>query len=56
MVLELASLPREQVGPFLLLGLPKEADKDQIEKHWADRVRGPAKPHQAVARRHQLGP
>jgi hypothetical protein len=38
-VLELASLPREQIGPFLLLGLPKEANKDLIEKHWADRVR-----------------
>ncbi len=38
-VLELASLPREQVGPFFLLGLPKEADQDQIEKHWVDRVK-----------------
>jgi hypothetical protein len=38
-VLELASLPREQVGPFLLLGLPKDADKDQIEAHWADRLK-----------------
>jgi hypothetical protein len=38
-VLELASLPREQVGPFLLLGLPKEANKDLIEKNWAERVR-----------------
>ena len=25
-VLELAPLPREQVGPFLLLGLDKDAD------------------------------
>ena len=38
-VLELASLPREQIGPFLLLGLPKEANKDLIEQHWADRVK-----------------
>jgi hypothetical protein len=38
-VLELASLPRDQVGPFLLLGLPKEADKDQIESNWADRLK-----------------
>jgi len=38
-VLELASLPREQVGPFFLLGVPKEADQDQIEKHWVDRVK-----------------
>ncbi len=38
-VLELASLPREQVGPFFLLGVPKEADQEQIEKHWVDRVK-----------------
>jgi hypothetical protein len=38
-VLELATLTREQVGPFLLLGLPKEADKELIEKNWADRVK-----------------
>src|ERR671933_158280 len=38
-VLELASLPREQVGPFLLLGLDKAADKKQMERHWADRVK-----------------
>ncbi len=37
-VLELAPLPREQVGPFLLLGLEKTADKDAIEAHWAKRV------------------
>jgi hypothetical protein len=37
-VLELAPLPREQVGPFLLLGLPKDADSKQIEAHWAQRV------------------
>src|SRR4051812_23043618 len=38
-VLELASLPREQVGPFLLLGLDKSAEKTEIETHWADRVK-----------------
>ncbi len=38
-VLELASLPREQVGPFLLLGLDKAAEKKQVERHWADRVK-----------------
>jgi hypothetical protein len=38
-VLELASLPREQVGPFLLLGLPKEAIKEEIEENWADRIK-----------------
>jgi hypothetical protein len=38
-VLELASLPREQVGPFLLLGLDKAADKNAIDAHWADRLK-----------------
>ena len=38
-VLELASLPREQTGPFLLLGLDKTADKEKMEARWADRVR-----------------
>ena len=37
-ILELASLPREQIGPFLLLGLDKDADKEQIEANWARRV------------------
>jgi hypothetical protein len=39
MVLELAALPRDQMGPFLLLGLDKSADKKTIEAHWADRVK-----------------
>jgi hypothetical protein len=38
-VLELASLPREQVGPFLLLGLAKDADKQQIDAQWAERIK-----------------
>ena len=38
-VLELATLSREQMGPYLLLGLDKSADKEQIDKHWADRVK-----------------
>jgi hypothetical protein len=38
-VLELASLPREQMGPFLLLGLDKAAEKTAVERHWADRVK-----------------
>jgi len=38
-VLELATLPREQVGPFLLLGLSKDASKEQIEENWADRIK-----------------
>jgi hypothetical protein len=37
-VLELAPLPREQVGPFLLLGLEKTADKAAIEASWAKRI------------------
>jgi hypothetical protein len=37
-MLELAALPREQVGPFLLLGLEKTAGKDQIEASWAKRI------------------
>ncbi len=38
-VLDLAVLAREQVGPFIMLGLDKSADKDDIEKHWADRLK-----------------
>ena len=38
-VLELATLPREQVGPFLILGLDKSAGKEEMEVHWADRVK-----------------
>ena len=38
-VLDLASLPREQMGPFLILGLDKSADRTTIERHWADRVK-----------------
>jgi hypothetical protein len=37
-VLELAPLPREQTGPFLLLGLDKDADAEEAEAHWARRV------------------
>ncbi len=38
-LLDLASLPREQTGPFLLLGVEKEADKSRIESNWADRLK-----------------
>jgi len=38
-VLELAALQREQMGPYLLLGLDKSADHPTCERHWADRVR-----------------
>jgi hypothetical protein len=37
-VLELAPLPREQMGPFLLLGVDKDAEPEQVEAHWAQRV------------------
>ncbi len=37
-VLELAPLPREQIGPFLLLGLDKDANDERIEANWAQRV------------------
>lgn len=38
-LLELAHLPREQVGPFLLLGLDKDASKEAIEANWAERIK-----------------
>ncbi len=37
-VLELALLPREQIGPYLLLGLDKAAEKDDIDAAWAQRI------------------
>jgi hypothetical protein len=46
-LLELAPLPREKVGPFLLLGLDKDASPEEIEAHWAQRI--------LWARKHQLG-
>jgi hypothetical protein len=48
-VLELAMLPREQVGPFLLLGLDKAADKTAIDAHWADRLKWARKGHAKAA-------
>jgi len=38
-VLDLAPLPRDQMGPFLMLGLDKAADHTTAERHWADRVK-----------------
>ena len=38
-VLELAPLPREQIGPFLLLGIEKDADSEAIENGWAKRLK-----------------
>ncbi len=37
-VLELALLPREQAGPFLLLGVDKDAGPGEIDAGWARRV------------------
>jgi hypothetical protein len=34
----LAPLSRERVGPFLILGVPKDADDETIDAAWAQRV------------------
>ena len=39
-VLELAPLPREQIGPFLILGIDKDADAEQVDAAWAERIKG----------------
>lgn len=36
--LELAPLAREKIGPFILLGLEKDASPEEIEAHWAQRL------------------
>jgi hypothetical protein len=38
-LLELAPLGREQIGPFLLLGVDKQADQAAVERSWADRLK-----------------
>lgn len=38
-VLELAQLPREKIGPFLILGITKDAPLNEIEANWAERVK-----------------
>jgi len=48
-VLELAPLPRDQVGPFLLLGIDKSASQAEVEEAWAKRVIGARKGHHRVA-------
>src|SRR2546421_10555901 len=35
---DLAPLPRERVGPFIILGVPKDATDEAIEAAWAQRV------------------
>src|SRR5262252_6528469 len=39
MTLELATLSREQMGPFLILGVGKDGDKETIEAQWAKRLK-----------------
>ena len=48
-VLELAPLPREQIGPFLLLGIEKDADREQLEAGWAERIKAARKNQIKVA-------
>jgi hypothetical protein len=38
LVLDIAPLPREKIGPFLILGVDKDADVQEIEAHWAQRL------------------
>ncbi len=38
-MLQLAPLPRTQIGPFLILGIDKDADREAIEAGWAERVK-----------------
>jgi hypothetical protein len=36
--IELAPLPRERIGPFLLLGVAKDSEPEHIESRWAQCV------------------
>src|SRR5882757_9439342 len=47
-VLKLASLPRNQIGPFLILGVDKDAGKESIEAAWAQRLIAARKSQTAV--------
>jgi len=38
MTLQLAPLPRTQIGPFLILGVDKDVERDTAEAHWAQRL------------------
>src|SRR5438270_9636786 len=38
-VLQLAPLPRTQVGPFLILGVDKDATREVIEAAWAEKIK-----------------
>ena len=48
LVLKLASLPRNQIGPFLILGVDKDASKESIEASWAQRLIAARKSQTAV--------
>jgi hypothetical protein len=37
-MLQLAPLPRQQIGPFLILGVDKDTEKDLVEAQWAQRL------------------
>src|SRR3954454_11758854 len=37
-MLQLAPLPRTQIGPFLILGVDKDADRETVEASWAQRL------------------
>jgi hypothetical protein len=37
-ILDLAPLPRTQIGPFLILGVDKDANRDAVEACWAQRL------------------
>jgi hypothetical protein len=47
-VLKLASLARNQIGPFLILGVDKDAGKEAIEAAWAQRLIAARKTQTAV--------
>lgn len=38
-VLQLAPLPRTQIGPFLILGVDKDATRETIEAAWAEKIK-----------------
>jgi hypothetical protein len=37
-MVELAPLPRNQIGPYLILGVDKDATKEAVEAGWAQRL------------------
>jgi hypothetical protein len=48
LLLKLATLPRNQIGPFLILGVDKDASKETIEAAWAQRLIAARKSQTAV--------